>query len=139
MAFHDPKNTVVSPGVTALVKSRRACIQEVPETGLSPTELAGGVNRLNTPETEVERGGGSIGAGFARQIEAPHHSSNVVDELLPRKIQVHQTGPIEPATLSLELQSFQTAQLFLNINNAKERRHLVAESTVVWWAGGSIA
>ena len=41
VAFHDQKNTIVSPGVTALVKSRRACIQDVPETGWPPAELAG--------------------------------------------------------------------------------------------------
>ena len=64
VAFHDPKNTIVSPGVTALVKSRRACIQDVPETGWPPAELAGGVNRLNTPATEVERCGSSIGGGL---------------------------------------------------------------------------
>ena len=135
VAFHDPKNTIVSPGVTALVKSRRACIQDVPETGWPPAELAGGVNRLNTPATEVERRGSSIGGGL--QGKSKLRITPVVDELLPRKIQVHQTGPFEPATL--ELQSFQTAQLFLNINSVKVRRHLVAEGTVGWWAAGSIA
>ena len=88
----------------------------------SPAELAGGVNRLNTPATEVERRGSGIGGGL--QGKSMLRITPVVDELLPKKIQVHQTGPFEPATL--ELQSFQTAQLFLNINSAKVRRHLVA-------------
>ena len=154
-AFHDPKNTIVSPGVTALVKSRRECNQDVPETGWPPAELAGGVNRLNTPATEVERRGAVLvaacktnrssaslhaawsGIGGGLQGKSKLRITPVVDELLPRKIQVHQTGPFEPATL--ELQSFQTAQLFLNINSAKVRRHLVAESTIGWLAGRSIA
>ena len=87
VAFHDPKNTIMSPGVTALVKSRRACIQDVPETGWPPAELAGGVNRLNTPATEVERRGSGIGGGL--QGKSKLRVTPIVDELLPRKIQVH--------------------------------------------------
>ena len=80
---HDPKNTIVSPGVTALVKSRRACIQYVQETGW-PAELAGGVNRLKTPATEVERRVSGIGGGL--QGKSKLRITPGVDELLPRKI-----------------------------------------------------